>query len=725
MDAETNRSKIVLVDDNITSLTIGRDMLRANYEVYPAPSAAKLFEILENILPELILLDVEMPETNGFEVIKRLKADARLCHIPVIFVTVKSDEGSELEGLSLGAIDYVHKPFSAPLLLKRIENHLSKKHADEANQIKSSFLASMSHEIRTPMNAIIGMTELLLHEPLSAHQMDFVNDIRTSSHSLLAIINDLLDLSKIETGKFDLVPVNYDFNRFIGNISSMITYLAEKKGIDFKLVKENQLPEYLFGDENRLRQVLTNLCENAVKFTDRGYVRLYIAAGNDTLTFEITDTGRGIRKEDLPKLFDVYAQSDALKNRAIVGTGLGLSICKSFVDMMGGRIKADSVDGHGSVFTVTVPLVPGSKETVRHDKSDAADQKIYAPDADVLIVDDNEFNLKVAAGLLGLSKINVKTALSGQEAIDLVQRHDFDVIFMDHMMPHMDGVMATKKIRELGGKFRLLPIITLTATAIKGAREMFLSNGFNGFMSKPVDMRELQKTLKEWLPPEKIIEQTDLGAVPSGKNAARAEKSVFMTAVGGVGEINAEIGLSRFSGIESLYRDVLEDFYGALLPKYEKMRGFLAESDITGFAIAVHAMKSELSTIGAMRLSEMAFKLESAAKNKETEFCTEHYPVLQGLLIALRERLSSVFPASAAASPPKEPGDMAVLRERVKAALAAADNFDGSAGVQEVSGLLAYDYGKTAGDLLGHALTAFKDFDYSGASDALSQIPLD
>ena len=722
MEPAQDRAKIVLVDDNLANLSIGRDMLKAKYEVFPASSAAKLFEILENVKPEMILLDVEMPEMNGFEVLKRLKADPRHCDIAVIFVTVKRDEASELEGLSLGAIDYVHKPFSAPLLLKRIENHLAKKRADEANLIKSSFLASMSHEIRTPMNAIIGMAELLMHEPLNAHQMGFVNDINASAHSLLSIINDILDLSKIETGKFELRPVDYDFNLFIGNIATIMTYLAEKKNIDFKFVRESDLPPVLFGDEIRLRQVLTNICGNAVKFTDRGYVRLYVGVKEGALKFEVTDTGRGIRKDDLPKLFDVYAQSDSLKNRAIVGTGLGLAISKSFVEMMGGAITVDSVDGHGSVFTVTVPLVPGDPANTAQGEAGTQEQTICAPDAEILVVDDNEFNLRVASGLLGLSKIKAKTALSGPAAIDLVQMYDFDIVFMDHMMPHMDGVMATKIIRELGGKYRLLPIIALTATAIKGAREMFLSNGFNGFLSKPVEMRDFQKTLAEWLPPSKIMEKAG-PPESSGPEADAAESGDFLDIVRGIREINTEIGLSRFSGMEGLYRDTLEDFCGTLLPKCDKMQEFLGNSDIGGFAIAVHAMKSELATVGAMRLSEMAFKLESAAKNKELDFCLGQYPVLQGKLTALHEQLSAAFPAPEAA--PKEKGDPALLTESVKTAQTAADDFDSDAGVQAISDLLAYDYGEETNDLLGKAAAAFKNFDCAGALDALDKIRLD
>ncbi|MDR0324482.1 MAG: response regulator [Oscillospiraceae bacterium] len=494
------RGTIMLVDDNIANLTIGREILKPSYQVIPVPSAAKMFEALDKVAPDLILLDVNMPDMDGFEAMKRLKADARFHSIPVIFLTIQSDENSELEGLSLGAADYIFKPYSAPLLLKRIENFLAQKRSDEANKIKTSFLAGMSHEIRTPMNSIVGMAELLRNEPLSARQMEYVMDISESARTMTSIINDLLDMAKIEANKLKLEPVNYQFQDFWSGIVSMFTRMAEAKSISFRHEIKGE-PGRLFGDEVRLKQILMNLCENAIRFTDSGYVRLSAAAGQDALIFEIEDTGKGIRKEDLPKLFDIYAQSDTIKNRAAVGTGLGLSICKSLVNLMGGGITVDSVHGQGTLFTVTVPLVKGKAE-----EETKPERRLCAPSAHALVVDDNKFNLRVAEGLLRLFKINVQTALSGQEGIDLASQNDFDIIFMDHMMPHMDGVEATKRIRRLGGEYSRLPIVALTATVVEGAEEMFLSNGFNAYLPKPIDPQTLISILKKWLPPDKVMD---------------------------------------------------------------------------------------------------------------------------------------------------------------------------------------------------------------------------
>ena len=388
------------------------------------------------------------------------------------------------------------------LSLVLISVDAARNKADMESRYKSDFLANMSHEIRTPMNAIIGMTELLANEQLSEHQMGFIDDIKVSAHSLLLIINNILDFSKIESGKFTLNPVHYDFHAFIDNIISMFRYVAQKKGLEFKFESVGEIPEYLYGDDLRIRQILTNICGNAIKYTEKGQVKLKISFSDGKLIFEISDTGMGIRKEDMPRLFDAFERMEMEKNRSIAGTGLGLPICKSFVEMMGGCILVDSEHGQGSVFTVVIPAVLGDKTKVKSVMNIGKEQALCAPDVSVLVVDDNEFNLRVAEGLLGLFKIKTKTASSGKEAIDLVQKNDFDLVFMDHMMPEMDGVEATGIIRKLGAQYENLPIIALTANAINGAKETFLSSGFNGFISKPISIQELNEVLSEWLPIE-------------------------------------------------------------------------------------------------------------------------------------------------------------------------------------------------------------------------------
>jgi len=601
----------------------------------------------------------------------------------------------------------------------------AKQAAEAASASKSAFLSNMSHEIRTPMNAIIGMTDLLTHESLNERQMGYINDINISAHSLLSLINDILDLSKIESGKLELNPVNYDFHALIDNITSMFSYVAQKKGLEFRYECVGEMPEFLYGDDIRLRQVLTNICGNAVKYTEKGQVKLKTSVSGGNLVFEISDTGMGIRKEDIKKLFIAFERAGTDKNRGIVGTGLGLSICKSFVEMMGGHILVDSEYEQGSVFTVVIPAVLGNKAEVKSKKNLRKEQTLYAPDACILVVDDNEFNLKVAEGLLGLFRIKTKTASSGRKAIDLVQKNNFDLVFMDHMMPEMDGIETTGIIRKLGGQYAKLPIIALTANAIQGAKEMFLSSGFSGFISKPIELNELNEILWEWLPFDKIedkIEEKEPGALNVG-NQDDETSGNFLSAIEKIDEINTEIGLSRVSGMENIYNETLEHFTRAIVQDCNAMSTSLAYGDTQSFAISIHAMKSALSTIGAMRLSESAARLEAAAKEKDIEYCMTRFPALKGKLLSLHEQLSSIYssPEKKTGSK-KEGGDAVHLQKNINKAIEAADDFDGDTGYKAIYDLLAYDFGGENNALLESAAEAFKGFNYDAARDFLNKL---
>jgi signal transduction histidine kinase/DNA-binding NarL/FixJ family response regulator len=604
------------------------------------------------------------------------------------------------------------------LIFVLIRVDAARNKSDEENRHKSSFLANMSHEIRTPMNAIIGMSDILLHEPLNKRQIGFVNDIKVSARSLLSIINDILDLSKIESGKFALNPVSYDFYALLNNIFSMFSYVTQKKGLKFHYEIEDGMPDYLYGDDIRLKQVLTNICGNAVKYTEKGFIKFKVTIADNNLIFEIKDSGMGIRKEDIPKLFSSFQRIETEKNRNIIGTGLGLSISRSFVEMMGGKILVDSEYGNGSVFTVIIPVVFGSKEEVKLKKIAEEGHTLYAPGAGVLVVDDNEFNVRVAQGLFGLFKINVHTAFSGKEAIDMVQKNEYDIVFMDHMMPEMDGVEATAIIRKLGGKYKRLPVIALTANAVQGAREMFLSNGFNGFISKPIDMQEMYGILKEWLPPDKI---QDKKTEEKTETADEETNSEFINALNKVSEINAVIGMSRVSGIEDMYLKTLELFTKKALQDCNAMSAAIHKGDIKNFSILVHSMKSALSTIGAMNLSETALSLETASKKDDVEFCARMFPAFKDKLLILHEELSAIFPDAETESR-KQIGDTGYLQENIVKALSAASDFDSDAGLKVIDGLLAYDFGAHNNVFLENTAAAFKEFNFSLAAELLTKL---
>jgi PAS domain S-box-containing protein len=590
----------------------------------------------------------------------------------------------------------------------------SLQEAKAASKAKSDFLSNMSHEIRTPMNAVLGMTELLLHEPLDSRQMDYVNDINKSAKSLLSIINDILDMSKIEAGMLELNPINYNFPMLLDNICSMLRCVAEKKNIEFRLETGSNIPELLFGDDIRLRQILTNICGNAVKFTEKGSVVLKVATANQSLLFKIIDTGIGIKKEAIADLFTPFTQTDMQKNRNIVGTGLGLSITKAFVEMMGGNVMIESEYGHGTIFTVMIPLVEGRK--------DAGEQKtekiesLFITGANILVVDDNEFNLKVAKGLLGLSNVEACTASSGKEAILSIQENDYDIVFMDHMMPEMDGVETVGFIRKMGKKYSSLPIIALTANAIKGAREMFLANGFSGFISKPIDVYELNSILKEWLPADKIKLSDKLPPKDMGDMAEEGGKGGFMDAVDKIGGINARIGLGYFSGDVNMYRGSLEFFYKKLSADCDKMLAQFETKDISGLTLSSHSIKSQLITVGAAALSETAFKIEAALKENDFSVCAELFPEFHSSLISLHKGLSAIF---ADDEKPKKTGDSAFLKENVSNALAFINDFNRDECLDIVNGLLTMDFGGQVNALLQKALAALEDFDVDGVIEAL------
>ena len=792
---EDIRHKIVLVDDNMATLNQGKSLLQELYRVYTVQSPVTFFENLENDIPDLILLDVEMPEMNGFEVIKRLKVDVRYRDIPVIFLTVRSDEESEREGFKLGAVDYITKPFSGPLLQKRVLNQILYKRvqlavkdysnnidamvdeiaetnkrlkimldslpiccqlfnsdfiqtdcneeairlfgfknkqeylerhtelypeyqpdgqrsdekiklylkkvtlegrcsfdwtyrmldgtvmpaettfvrlnygddfviagytrdlrehkrmtarieaiinnlpgmvfqriynppeyiytfvsegckdllgytpeeligngevkfldmvlpeyiapieklsaetfprglpyettfqirtkygaikwiwersrvveknaygtpyliegyfaditerqqleaAEMANRAKSAFLANMSHEMRSPMNVVVGLTDLMLEEDdPSVNLKDNLEKINTAGNTLLGLINDVLDISKIEAGKLELIPAEYEVPSLLNDIITLNMIRTENKPVVFRLDINENLPYNLYGDDLRVKQIINNLLSNAFKYTQKGTVTLGIncereGAENVRMSVWVSDTGIGIPEGDLKKLFTDYNQVDVQANRQIGGTGLGLSITKMLVENMNGEISVESEYNKGSTFRLHIiqkfvsdkgigaEMAENLRSFQYPDKKKHAYEKFVRSDlsyANVLVVDDMPNNLDVAKALLGKYKMRVDCVTNGQDAIDRIEAGEpvYDAIFMDHMMPGMDGVEATGKIRAIGTKYAVkIPIIALTANAIAGNEQMFLSNDFQGFLAKPINIMNLDSIVQRWV----------------------------------------------------------------------------------------------------------------------------------------------------------------------------------------------------------------------------------
>jgi signal transduction histidine kinase/CheY-like chemotaxis protein len=515
----------------------------------------------------------------------------------------------------------------------------AKYEAEAASQSKSAFLATMSHEIRTPLNAIIGLSEIELQKKHSMETRRDMEKIHSSGTSLLGIINDILDISKIEAGSFELVPVDYDLPSVINDTVQLNIVRIGSKQIVFKLEVDETLPVKLFGDELRVKQILNNLLSNAFKYTKEGSVHFKITwerrEANAWILFSVRDTGKGIHKDDISKLFSEYQQLDARANRSIEGTGLGLSITKNLVTLMNGTIDAESEYGAGSVFTVQLPqkivdetpigaMTARNLEHLRYRETRLSRglrlTRSYMPYGRVLVVDDVETNLDVAKGLMLPYGLSVDFALSGPEAIQKIRdaaadpgAPRYDMVLMDHMMPGMDGIEAVKTIRsEIDSEYaKTVPIVALTANALAGNEEMFLSNGFNAYISKPVDIMQLDVALNTWVR-NKQSKATLLRA--EMEKDAREETPTGSSMLDGIeiDGINLALGRERYNN-EAAYLGVLRSYLVHTPALLEKLRAFTRET-LSEYTVVVHGLKGSSYGICADTVGKMAEDMEAAAR---------------------------------------------------------------------------------------------------------------
>ena len=647
---------------------------------------------------------------------------------------------------------------------------------NRAAKMQSDFLANMSHEIRTPMNAVIGFAEMALREDLPPNAADYITQIKNSGKALLTIINDILDYSKIEAGKMELIPVEYEPLSLIDDVANIIMTRLVDKDVNLLIDVNPNIPLKLIGDNVRIRQILINLCNNATKFTNEGYVKLvvdYEWSGYDKviLHFSVIDTGIGIKEEDLENIFNSFQQADSRRNRNIEGTGLGLAICRMLLKLMNSDLEVESVYGEGSVFSFSVEQpVADSEPTIMVDDvdniclgaavennyvtddfvNDAAklnlevhlfknfetrdqdlldwvkeagegkrlyfflDQKYFDPntyenmrlntkvtpvilaetfadirslskfkelkilrkpisvlnlgnllnnkaentssgvldqdalysftaeEVNVLIVDDNIVNLSVAQGLIEPLKAQIDGATSGKEALRMMKNKHYDIVFMDHMMPEMDGIDTTLVIRETMHEYDDVPIIALTANAVSGAREMFLDAGMNDFVPKPIEVRGLIEMFRRYVPQDKIHRisaETLSEHAESIKKPAEPDTSDDTLVIA---DLDTKTAL-KMLGSEKLYMNILKTYYDSIEDRSEAIRNFYKEMNWREYAIEVHALKSASRQIGATELGELAYKLEMAGKGEEIDVINKYTYDLLDMYLAYKDKLAYLF----------------------------------------------------------------------------------
>lgn len=568
------------------------------------------------------------------------------------FIEVKNPLRQEQYIFAIASIDEEKREQEA--LRKETEE------AKNASEAKGRFLANMSHEIRTPINAVLGMDTMILRESKEPHIREYANGIKNAGQTLLSLINDILDFSKIESGKLEIVNVEYDFASLVYDVANMIRVKSEAKGLELIVDVDMGIPCSLFGDDVRIRQVLVNLLTNAVKYTETGSVTFSIkgetVGENEILHFVVKDTGIGIKEEDMGRLFADFERIEEKRNRNIEGTGLGMSITMQLLELMNSKLNVKSVYGEGSEFYFEIsqkicnyePVGDIAKRMAENAESYEYDASLLAPDAKVLVVDDNATNRMVFRGLLKETGVQIDEASGGQEALDILKERAYDIVFLDHMMPEMDGIEVMKKLLEDKEHPNVnTPIIALTANAISGAKENYIAVGFTDYLSKPIIPDKLEKTLRRYIPESKQR------MVPTDKASNNEAKTYNdLPAIEGIdwncGYMHLRSDALLHSAIDDFYNsieieaDYLATMYGRIVASMEDVEA------MDNFRIKVHALKSTSNLIGAFLLAGNAAMLEFAAREGNRDLVIDVAPYFINSLREHKEKLKNIVIAKEA-----------------------------------------------------------------------------
>ncbi|SDA71361.1 Signal transduction histidine kinase [Lachnospiraceae bacterium G11] len=563
------------------------------------------------------------------------------------------------------------------------ELEIAKKDAERATSAKSAFLARMSHEIRTPINAILGLDEMIIRESRDNGIKKYALDVRNSGQVLLSLINDILDFSKIESGKMEIIEANYDLAELLRETETLIVGRAKAKGLDLYINVDPETPRYLRGDENRIRQIAINLLTNAVKYTEKGQVTLNVGfertEGVDdfvNITYSVKDTGIGIKPEDMEKIFKPFERINEAENRKIEGTGLGISITQQLLELMGSKLEVESEFGRGSIFRFTLRqeikewTYIGDYEAVARTldaTKNAYEETFSAPEARILVVDDVPINLTVVKGLLKNSLMTIDTASSGREALFMCEKNKYDVILIDHMMPDMDGLETAAKIKEGEGVNKDTPLVALTANAISGAKEFYLSEGFSSYIAKPVVPIELERILLRYLPIEKIKE------APVEEKKESDGKNRFIEKLAEIPEINISAGMAA-SGSPEIYAQVVEEFYNTVDERARKIEEAFGSNNQTGYVTQVHALKTTARLMGYVALSNMAKDLEEKGGSVSLYELKDKTEDLLLLYRGIKEPLAELFEGDD--NPEKPLISEEALKDAIKTIYTCEEKFD-------------------------------------------------